>query len=175
VPFNHQTYYDVDVVMIALFVGNQAKAKAVLQGVKARIIAKQIAPDGSQPEELKRPNSLSYSLFNLDPLFDLATLSEYAGVDLWHYHTRDGRGMRKALDFLVPYVRGKKKWPHPQKDKIVSAEVVLLLRRAANAYKDAKYEQQIKHVAGGSKNLAVSDDLLYPARAGKSGKSPVRR
>jgi hypothetical protein len=161
---NHATYYDVDVVTIACFLGDKGRAKAVLEAVKTRVIATQIAPDGSQPKELRRPNSLSYSLFNLVPLFDLGTLGEHAGVDVWDYHSAKGSGIRKALDFLLPYLTGIMKWPYQQKEKIPSAEVVLLLRRAAKAYKDSRYEQLINQVAGGSKNLRVIDDLLYPAR-----------
>jgi hypothetical protein len=172
---NHATYYDVDVVTIAGFLGDDGRAKTVLEAVKSRIIDRQIDKDGSQPKELTRPNSLSYSLFNLDPLFDLGTLGGHAGVDLWHYRNSKGSGIRKALDFLVPYVTGKKQWPHPQKEKLVNAEVVLLLRRAANAYQDPCYEQLINQVAGGSKNLRVSDDLLYPARGSKPRRGSVRR
>jgi hypothetical protein len=97
------------------------------------------------------------------------------GVDLWQYHNSEGSGIRKALDFLVPYVTGKKSWPYPQKDKIVSTEVVLLLRRAARAYKDQKYEQLIHEVTGGSKGLQPAADLLYPAPANEAGKKPARR
>jgi hypothetical protein len=162
---NHATWYDVDVVTMALFTGQKATARGVLEKVKARRIATQIKPDGSQPLELARTKSFDYSVFNLEALFNLATLGDHAGVDLWHYPARDGRGIRKALDFLVPYTTGEKKWTHPQKDKIRYQLMVPFLRRAAKAYRDRKYEQIIGRVPDGRKALLLTD-LLYPAVSG---------
>src|SRR5262249_9194382 len=113
-------------------------------------------------KELTRKDSFNYSLFNLEPLFHLATLGERTGVDLWRYHTKDGRGIRKALDFLVPYATQKKKWTHPQQAPIPYSEMAALLRRAARAYHDRKYEQAIGQLPGGTRNLRLVDRLLYP-------------
>jgi hypothetical protein len=32
--------------------------------------------------------------------------------NLWTYATSEGRTMRKAIDFIYPYVQEKTKWPH---------------------------------------------------------------
>src|SRR5262249_16130482 len=94
-PNNQSTWSDVDDVTMPLFIGDQAKAQAILKQARSRRIAAQIAPDGSQPKELTRKDTFNYCLFNLEPLFHLATLGERAGVDLWRYHTQDGRDIRK--------------------------------------------------------------------------------
>jgi hypothetical protein len=34
-------------------------------------------------------------------------------IDLWNFTTPDGRGMRKALEFMYPYTKDKSTWPRP--------------------------------------------------------------
>ncbi len=66
-------------------------------------IAATIQPDGRQPFELMRSNSLDYSMFNLLGLFKLAIIGQRLGMDLWHYKTSQGAGLQMALDYLLPY------------------------------------------------------------------------
>ena len=69
-----------------------------------------------------------------------ATLGEHAGVDLWHYRTPDGAGIRKALDFLLPYVEDPQKpWPYEHGKKAERRNIASLLRRAYYAYHDPRY------------------------------------
>lgn len=133
---NHGTFYDVQVVSFALFVGNTDLAKRVLREAGAKRIAVQIEPDGRQPLELERTRAWSYSVFNLEALMDLARLGEHVGVDLWHYRTKDGRSIRKALDFLVPFARGEQKWPYQQLGEWQPQILLPLIDRAAKHYGD---------------------------------------
>lgn len=131
---NHGTYYDVQVVSLALFVGRRELATNVVNAAKARRIARQIEPDGRQQLELARTKSWGYSVMNLRGLMHLATLGEHVGVDLWHYETADGRGIRAALDFLLPYAFGDQAWPYPQLGNWLPDEVFPLMKRAAPKY-----------------------------------------
>ncbi|HEY2760056.1 MAG TPA: alginate lyase family protein, partial [Pirellulales bacterium] len=97
---NHGTYYDMQVVSYAMFLGKMDVAKSVLEQVGEKRIAKQIETDGREPLELARTKAWSYSTGNLSGLMSLARLAEHADIDLWHYKTSDGRSIQQAVDFL---------------------------------------------------------------------------
>jgi len=138
---NHGTYYDVQVATFALFVGDTGFAQQVLSDARSKRIDVQISPDGQQPLELVRTKSLGYSTMNLSGLFELARLGDRAGVDLWTYQSPEGGSIRKALDYLVPYVAGDEKWPHAQIVDYNVHEITPLLLIAGEKYGDAHYPQ----------------------------------
>src|SRR5439155_1026760 len=74
----------------------------------------QVTADGRQPYELARTRSLAYSVMNLEGLCRLAELARHVGVDLWSYRSARGGSIRKALDYLAPYVDPRRKWPGRQ-------------------------------------------------------------
>ena len=142
---NHGTWYDVQAVKWALVLGRKDKAKEICAEAITRRIGVQIQPDGKQPLELVRTASFSYSCFNLLALARLADLSEHAGVDLWQHKTTDGRSIRAALDFLVPYLgKNPKPWTLQQIHESKPDEVLPVLRAAALAYGDDRYESLLK-------------------------------
>ena len=128
---NHGTYYDLQVVSFALFLRKQELAKNILQTARQKRIATQIEPDGQQLLELDRTRAWSYSVGNLDGLMSLARLGEQAGVDLWSYRTPDGRSIRRALDYLIPFALGESKWAHQQLGEWQPQMLFPLIRRAA--------------------------------------------
>jgi len=132
---NHGTYYDLQVASFALFLGKRDLARDVLLTARSKRIGLQIEPDGRQPLELARTRAWGYSCGNLDGLMLLARLGENVGVDLWNYETKDGRGIRKALIFLVPYAFGEK-WTYQQLGEWPPQQLYPLIRRAASKYSD---------------------------------------
>jgi len=166
---NHGTWYDAQVAALAEFTGNKELLKLVLETAKSRRIASQIEPDGRQPHELARTRSLSYSTMNLRAFFELAVIGDRAGVDLWRFVTKDGRGIRKALDYLAPYVDPAAKWPGPQinGDGVgLRLEIGALLRRAGIAYQEPKYEAMLSSLPK-ERLASARRQLLYrlpPAR-----------
>jgi hypothetical protein len=143
---NHGTWYDAQVVSLALYTGQKDIARQIIQKVPARRINKQIKSDGSQPHELARTKSLGYSIGNLRGLFNLATMADKLGADLWHYESPDGRSIKKALDFLAKHIETGQEWPYKQITRQSPASLFSLLRRAAIAYNDDKYEAIIKKI-----------------------------
>ena len=136
---NHGTYYDVQVVSFALFLGRNEFAKEILLAARQKRIALQIEPDGRQPLELVRTRAWGYSVGNLDGLMLLARLGESVGVDLWNYKTVDGRSIKRAFDYLLPFALGEK-WPYQQLGEWPPEMLFPLLRRAAVKYRDEHYK-----------------------------------
>ena len=159
---NHGTWYDAQVVSLALYTGQNDLARTILEQVKTRRINKQIEPDGKQPHELARTKSLGYSTGNLDGFFRLAIMAEKLGIDLWHYESPDGRSIKKALDFLAKHVETDRKWPYKQITRQTPASLFSLLRRAAIAYNDDKYEAIIKKIPH-EEIIDNRTNLLWPA------------
>lgn len=157
---NHGSFYDTQVVRLALILDRRELAIQVAEAAKEKRIAVQIEPDGKQPLELDRTSSLGYSRFNLEALFELATLAKRLEVDLWGYQTADGRSIRKGLDFLMPYVSVlQKKWPYKQIKTIDANTFAPLFSQAAAIYHDSRYEKVVKEMESiKSKRM----QLLYP-------------
>jgi hypothetical protein len=136
---NHGSAYDVQASCIALFLGQKEVARKIIAGVGATRIAIQVEPDGSQPLELARTKSWGYSNMNLDALLELAHLGDRVGVDLWHFKTPDGRSIQNAVDFLMPYAVGKKKWTYTQIVPFHPGRMYYALTVAAMKFKDIAY------------------------------------
>ena len=147
---NHGTYYDVQAVQLCLVLGLREQARGICLAAKAKRIAAQIQPDGSQPEELTRTASLGYSRFNLQALFALATLAGHTGVDLWQERLPGGGpALQAALDYVLPYVEDpSRRWPHEQIKNVGLADFTTLLRQAAVSYRDDRYERVLAGVPG---------------------------
>jgi hypothetical protein len=136
---NHGTHYDAQVVCFALFVGKADFAKKHLETVTKKRIALQIEPDGRQPLELERTKSLSYSTMNLEGFVTLAELGENVGVDLWNFKTADGRGIRRAFEFLYPFLDNEMDWKYKQIEKWDRERLYSSIRRANRKYTDAAF------------------------------------
>jgi hypothetical protein len=143
---NHGTYYDLQVTSFALFLGKIDLARGILQTARTKRIALQIEPDGRQTLELARTRAWSYSVGNLDGLMLLARLGDIVGVDLWNYQTADGRGIRKALEFLVPFAVDGKKWGYQQLGEWPPQMLFPLMRRAATKYSDPQFHALLAKV-----------------------------
>lgn len=136
---NHGSWLDVQLVSFALFTGRTDFAREVIDTVAANRIESHIRPDGSQPYELHRTRSFTYSCFNLTALMALAWMGRHVGVDLWEHPL-----LRKAVDFLAAYADDVARWPYQElrmDDDFFPPEKRLarVMRQAAIAWDDERY------------------------------------
>lgn len=140
---NHGTWYAVQVVQYAKFTNQKNIAKKILEEIVPSRINSQMTVDGKFPEELERTRPLHYTLYNLTPLMILAYLAEEIGIDYWNYKTEDGKSIRKALDFILPYLEGKNtllvKGKEAKEKMSFQTYFSTYLRYASIKYKDKKY------------------------------------
>ena len=160
---NHGTWYDVTTSHLALFVGKDSIAKEILSNVPAQRIAYQIEPDGRQPKELVRTRSFSYSSMNLKGLFHAALLGEHVGLDLWSFSTEDGRSLKTALDYLIPYTLQNKEWPYQMIHGWENGfeNIYYLLRIASQKYHHPEY-WQLKDKLPNIDTKTHLHNLVYP-------------
>jgi hypothetical protein len=110
---NHATCWVMQAASFARLTGNAAVMQFVRDRFKSVLIPGQVAADGSFPEELRRTKPYGYSLFNLDAMATICEILSNRQDNLWKFELPDGRGIRRALDFMVPYIRNKASWQHP--------------------------------------------------------------
>jgi hypothetical protein len=110
---NHGTCWAVQAAEFARYCGNDAVLRDCRERFKTVLLPGQMAPDGSFPRELGRTKPYGYSLFNLDAMATLAQIGSTPKDNLWTFELPDGRGMRKAMAFMLPFIADKKKWPKP--------------------------------------------------------------
>ena len=110
---NHATCWLMQAASFARLTGNSGVLQFARDRFKNVLIPGQVAADGSFPEELRRTKPYGYSLFNLDAMATICQILSTRQDNLWTFQLPDGRGMRKALDFMVPYIQNKSSWPHP--------------------------------------------------------------
>jgi hypothetical protein len=158
---NHGSWYDQQITGIALFLGDKTLARKVAETAETQRIAFQIQPDGSEPLELARTKSFSYSVFNLTALEQLAEEDRLTGVNLWTYKAQNGASIRAALDYLLPYAEGEKKWTHEALNGVDPNSLTDPLLLAAMNYHDAGYLEDAKKV---EKN-PDAETLLLQAQA----------
>ncbi len=110
---NHGVCWAVQAAVFALFTGNERILDQCRERYKTVMLPEQMVSDGSFPKELARTKPYGYSIFQLDNMVTLCHVLSDAQNDLWDFELEDGRGIRKGLEFLYPYLEDKSKWPYP--------------------------------------------------------------
>lgn len=114
--------YDVTLINMYLFSDKEGKAKALAEKFAKQRINKQILEDGRQPEELKRTNAFSYSIFNLTHILDFCFLMRFWDKD---YYNKNGERIEKAFDYLQKVVDNQEVFSYKQNSGWDSAREML--------------------------------------------------
>ncbi|HEY1107334.1 MAG TPA: alginate lyase family protein [Opitutaceae bacterium] len=160
---NISTFYHVQMASLSLFVGDEARAREMVERTKRRIEVA-VGADGFFLVERDRTRSFSYSCFHFFALYNLATLGRHVGVDLWGYALPDGRGLRKALDATLPFVGSypPRGWPFQETGRTrgdwwdpVHDELPVVLHHAARAYGEPKFAAAVPKLLAERDSLAA--------------------
>ena len=108
---NHGTCWVMQVAAFAQLTGDQKLLDYCRERFKTVIVPNQIAADGSFPEELRRTKPYGYSLFNLEAMATVCQILSTPADNLFTFQTGDGRGFRRAVEYMAPFIRDKKSWP----------------------------------------------------------------
>lgn len=108
---NHGTCWVMQVAAFAKFVGNDTLTGFCKERYRTVLLPRQMADDGSFPEELRRTKPYGYSLFNLDAMVMVCKILSDDSDNLWRYQTKDGKNIEKGIRFLYPYIQNKSTWP----------------------------------------------------------------
>jgi hypothetical protein len=157
---NHGSWYAAQAATYAMFVGDTATAREIVNETKARI-GWQITPQGDQPKELERTRSMHYSAFNIEALSRVAEIGRRLGIDLWHYRAPEGGSIQIGLDNVVKFVGDPSKWPGQQITPVDPVDMAIHLRRAITVFGDQRYRDALQQLP---KKIAESDRsvVLYP-------------
>lgn len=108
---NHGTCWAMQVAAFARFTGDEKLMDFCRERYKQVFLPKQMAADGSFPQELRRTKPYGYSIFNLDAMTTLCQILSTKEDNLWGYTTPDGKSIRKGIAYLYPYIKDKSRWP----------------------------------------------------------------
>ena len=109
---NHGTCWVLQAGEFARFTQNAEVMAWCRERFRSVLVPRQIAPNGSLPLELARTKPYSYSLFDMDIFCGIAQSLSTKEEDLWSFSTKDGRGLRKMMEFMYPYIKDKSRWPY---------------------------------------------------------------
>ncbi|MSU51353.1 MAG: alginate lyase [Opitutus sp.] len=110
-PNHPGSWYDVQTARIAVALGRNDEASAIVKHALDIRVGLQIQPDGSQPLELARANPLACSITNVEALVRLGFLADELGIEWWQRAPPDGGGVAAALKYLAPFADPKINWP----------------------------------------------------------------
>ncbi|TPX58509.1 mannuronate-specific alginate lyase [Powellomyces hirtus] len=136
-------YHDLQQISLLLFLARPDEAAHVVAAHTVPRMTTQIGPDGKIIAELVKPNAWESAVTYIQGLFVIGHMTRNAPIylDLFGVATTDGRSIRKAIEFLLPYaLTSGSGWPlAPNKTFEVGNNFIELLKEAYVVYGDQRY------------------------------------
>jgi hypothetical protein len=107
---NHAMCWALQAAEFARLAGDDATRNEIYRRYREIQLPDQMAMDGSFPRELTRTKPYSYSIFNFDVVAGLCQSLKGLAPDPPNFQLADGRGLRKAAEFLYPFLKDKGAW-----------------------------------------------------------------
>ena len=108
---NHVVAYWLQIACFSRLTGDEENLAEARRQFKEVFVPDQMATDGCFPRELARTKPYAYSIFQLDNMATLCQVLSTPDDNLWEFELPDGRGIRKAMAYLYPYLADKSSWP----------------------------------------------------------------
>lgn len=164
-PNNIGTYYDLQVITYALFTQDTSLARSYIKNITVKRIYNQFSTDGSQPYELKRTKSWTYSIKNLNGWLSIARVSEKAGINLWNYKRGKKEILKEGILWLLPYASGEKEWQYKEVSSGLRYDWFLpIARTGAFIYNDPDLHSYLSNSSmqsNGARNKTILIEKLY--------------
>jgi hypothetical protein len=109
---NHSVCWTVQASVFARFTGNKEMLAFCRNRFTGVLLPEQMEKDGSFPLELKRTNPYNYSCFVADNMANICNILSTPSDNLWEYTTPDGKCMKKAVEFITPFMCNINTWPY---------------------------------------------------------------
>jgi len=169
---NHAVAYWLQVACFARFTGDEEALAECRRRFRELFVADQMAADGSFPRELERTKPYAYSIFQLDNMATLCQVLTTPDENLWDFELPDGRGIRKAMAWLYPFLADKSAWPLPpdveswdgwpaRQPALLFAGIALGEPRYLDLWKRLKPDPADPEIR---RNIAITQPLLWLER-----------
>ena len=164
---NHGTFYDIQLLAIAIFTGRDALAKKICDTGYHRRFKSQIEPDGKMPLELARTMALHYSLANIRGYAVYASMALAAGYDAYVKPDEESGVclVRAAIDFIYPYVINPETFPYKESFNedvfpTIPDLMHMALRFARANFPNSGYDEKIAELSKKNSGVAAASSSL---------------
>jgi hypothetical protein len=155
-PNNHGSWYDAQMLSFCSFTGDTERIYTTLKRSSERIY-KHIQPNGSQPHELKRTKTLTYSLFNLQAWHIISHYARKFNFDF----ANENQLVLQANKFLSPYAADISKWKYKQITPVSHSFFAYVMKTANTLFDQPFIDHAISALTENTDLFCNPDQLLF--------------